>query len=107
LNKGVIERQVVQTISDTPEEIEMKAKLFAIALAAALGVSFAAVAAEEKPAQTTKEQAFHSEKAKPAKKKVKRHDHNAEHKQGVAAPEKKEAAGEPAKPLHDHQKEHK
>lgn len=83
----------------------MKAKLFAIALAAVLGVSFAAVATEEKPAPTAKEQAAPTEKAKPAKKKAKRHDHNVEHKQGMAAPEK--AAGEPAKPLHDHQKEHK
>ncbi|MGE5386690.1 MAG: hypothetical protein ACM3SV_12495 [Betaproteobacteria bacterium] len=85
----------------------MKAKLLATALALALGTSFAAIGAEEKPAETVKEQAAPAEKAKPAKKKAKRHDHSAEHKQGTPAPEKKEAAGEPAKPLHDHQKEHK
>ena len=80
-------------------------KLMLSALFAALAVSFSAGAAEDKPAapaQTATEKAT-DKQDKP--KKVQRHDHGVENKQGVSAAEPR--SGEPKKPLHDHGMMHK
>lgn len=80
----------------------MNLKLSALTLAAALGISFSALAADEMAKDKAAEPVA---KEKPAKKKVKPHSH-AEAK-GTPAPEKAEPTGETKKPAHDHMKEHK
>ena len=80
----------------------MKLKLFVLALAAALGVSFSAIAADDMAKDQT---AAPTAKAKPAKKKVKPHNHAEANKQGAPAPDKAEPSGEAKKPMHDHKME--
>ena len=77
-------------------------KLFALALAAALGVSFSAIAADDMAKDQT---AAPAAKAKPAKKKAKPHNHAEANKQGAPAPEKTEPMGDAKKPMHDHKME--
>lgn len=85
----------------------LKTRLRLAALIAALTTSFAAIAADDKPATEDKPAAAAPERKSDAKKKVRPHQHPADAKDGIPVDVANEPEGEPKTPLHDHRQFHK